>query len=90
MKTSLNYVASLAAAMHDSRPEVTILAAGKQPKVLAEVDTRSGIQITFRRWIAVSEDYGGLPDKSIRRSLAWHLPPGEFTAVPTKETCGKP
>ncbi len=28
MKTSLNYVASLAAAMHDSRPEFTIVAAG--------------------------------------------------------------
>ncbi len=61
MKTSLDYVASLAAAIHDSRPKFTIVAAGKQPKVLAEADTPSGIQTAIRTLDPSSEDYGGLP-----------------------------
>ena len=61
MKTSLDYAASLAAAIHSSQPRFTVVAAGRQPKVLAEADTSSQIQAAIRGLDPGSEDYGGLP-----------------------------
>ena len=61
MKTSLNYVANLATAIHDSHPTFTILAAGKKAAVLAGADTPADLQTAIKALDLNGDIFGGSP-----------------------------
>lgn len=55
MKTSLDYVAGLAAAIHDSRPKFTIVAAANSLKFSRKPIHRREFRPRFGRWIPVQK-----------------------------------